>query len=344
LKEVGKYVNPQLTSINIFRFLLEQQTFQGDPALRFHPFPGPDYLVDRTSVSIAPEVLSTKVDSIDVSFSIANIGRNLHQTIGYTIQIKSPDGHETIVKQDQVVTSTFETTVHARLPLGARGKPGSYRLLITLDPAHLIDELPSPQAEDNDQLTDNLGVIGIPFFVVDNVISAVYPPNFGIVNTGAPVLIATSSNSFLKSQDFVLEIDTTALFNSPLKVREHFPDHAATLKWSPQLNFEPTGFIIGGVSTDSLSPEQKFLWSRRSFLFKPGSPNGWNQSHFHQLTDNTLKQLRPDSLSHHFKFANTFSNFRILNRYQNAGARRESQFGYIDGIFYTEFFSKFTGQ
>ena len=339
LKEVAKSVNIQYTGTNIYRYLLEQQTLQGDPALRFHPAPGPDYLVDRTSVSINPEIINIKLDSFDVSFSIANIGRNLRQTVGYSVSIKSPDGLENVVYQGELQSNGFETPVHLRLPLLSGGKPGAFRLLINVDHQHQLEELPTPQAEDNNLLTDNLGTIGIPFIVVDNVITAVFPPDFGIVNTAIPVLTATSSNSFIKRQDIVLEIDTTALFNSPSKIRERFAGHSATLQWTPQMNYVPDRVYFWRVSTDSISPEQTYLWSTRSFIYKPGSPNGWNQSHFHQLTENTLNQLLPDSTIQHFKFASTLSNFRILNRYQNAV--NGVPFGFIDGVFYTEFFSKF---
>ena len=317
LKEVAKSVNIQYNNSNPYRYLLEQQTLQGDPAIRFHPAPGPDYLVDRTSVSISPEILSIKLDSFDVSFSIANIGRNLRQTVGYTVAIKSPDGHETIVHQGQIESITFETPVHLRLPLLSGGKPGSFRLLINVDQEHQLEELPIPQAEDNNQLTDNLGTIGVPFIVIDNLISAVYPPNFGIVNTAVPVLTATSSNSFIKRQDIVLEIDTTALFNSPIKIREKFAGHSATLQWTPQINYIPNRVYFWRVSTDSISPEQTYLWSTRSFLYKPGSPNGWNQSHYHQLTDNTLDQLVTDSAAYAFKFGPRYKNYRMLNRFHD---------------------------
>jgi len=343
LMAVNNFVNPELAGSNPYRFLLEQQTFQGDPALRFHPFPGPDFLVDRSSVSISPEVLSTKLDSFDVSFSIANIGRNLQQNVDYAIHIKWPDGQETEVKKGQIESNAFETTVNVRLPLSTGGKPGAFRLLINVDPNHLLEELPAPQAEDNNQLTDNLGTIGIPFIVVDNIISAVYPPDFGIVNNTIPELIATSSNSFIKRQDIVLEMDTTALFNSPSKIREHFPGHSATLKWSPQFNYVPSQVYYWRVSTDSISPEQRYLWSRRSFLYKPDSPNGWNQSHFHQFTDNNLIQLLADSSRQNFKFDRKGKNFRMVNRYHNVDLGLVPLF-YEDGNLNAKLSSAFRNQ
>ncbi len=343
LRAVGNFVNPELTGSNQYRYLLEQQTFQGDPALRFHPFPGPDYLVDRRSVFITPEVLSTKLDSFDLRFSIVNIGRNLRQNVGYTIHIKWPDGQVKEVKQGQIGSLTFENTVNVRLALNTDSKPGVFRLLINLDPDHLLEELPVPQAEDNNQLTDNLGTVGIPFVVVDNIISAVYPPDFGIVNTTIPELTATSSNSFIKRQDIVLEMDTTPLFNSPSRIRELFPGHSATLIWSPQFNYVPGQVYYWRVSTDSISPEQRYIWNKRSFLFKAGSPSGWNQSHFHQLTDNSLIQLLADSSNQNFKFDRKGKNYRMVNRYHNVDLGLVPLF-YEDNVFNAKLSSAFRNQ
>ncbi|HUR31477.1 MAG TPA: C25 family cysteine peptidase, partial [Saprospiraceae bacterium] len=340
LKGIRIYVSPTTNAFNIYRFLLEQQTFQGDPALRLHPFPGPDYLVDRASVSITPNVLDTKQDSFDLSFSVVNIGRNPGQNVGYSIELKFANGEIRELKRDSFFADRYDSNVNVTLPLDIDKKPGIYRLMITVDPQQLVTELPAPQAEDNNQLIDNLGVTGIEFVVVDNVISAAYPPDFAIVNETAPQLIATSSNAFIKRQDVVIELDTNALFNSPLLVREKFLKHQGTLKWSPHGSLIPDQVYFWRVSTDSISPVPGYIWSTRSFLYKPGSPNGWNQSHFHQFTDNGLEQLLPDSSNYSFKFASKATNFRILNRYHDAAAS-ELPFGFIDGIFYTEFFTKF---
>jgi hypothetical protein len=343
LRNVGTFVHADSDASNPYRFLLEQQTLQGDPALRFHPLPGPDYVVDRSSVSFNPQVLNTKLDSFDVSFNINNIGRNLHQNVSFRIDIKWPDGQIINVKQGQVESVTFETPIHIRLPLNTGNKAGSFRLLISLDPSNLLAELPAPAAEENNELTDNLGSIGIPFIVVDNVISAVYPPDFAIVNTTTPELIATSSNSFIKQQDIVMELDTTALFNSPLKIREHFPDHSATLKWSPQFNYVAGKVYYWRVSTDSVSAEQTYLWSRRSFLYKPGSLNGWNQSHFYQFTDDRLTHLVADSANYEFRFGRKSKNFRMVNRYHNVDLALVPLF-YEDGVFNAKLSSAFRNQ
>ncbi|HJW29136.1 MAG TPA: C25 family cysteine peptidase, partial [Saprospiraceae bacterium] len=340
LVQVNNFVNPNLNTSNPYRYLLEQQTTQGDPAIKLNPLPGPDYVIDRESVSISPQVLNTKLDSFDLQFNIDNIGRNLNQTGDYRIRLVTPDEQVLPLKQDKFNSSQFETVITVRLPVDAAWKAGAYRLLIDVDPDNTLQELPDPEAELNNTLKDNLGIEGIQVILLSHVVKAIYPEDFAIVNK-TPILIASGSNAFEKHQDIAMEMDTTALFNSPMLVREKFLNHASLLKWTPQVQFVDGQVYYWRVSYDSIAPTQGYLWSLRSFIYRPGSPPGWNQSHFYQLDQNSLADLVPDTLNHDFDFESTLSNFRILNRYQrpNSGG---IPFGFIDNIFYTEFFSKYT--
>ncbi len=340
LKPLKNFINLDIEGSNSYRYLLEQQTLQGDPALQMHPLPGPDYIIDPATVSISPDVLNTKLDSVDVHFSVTNIGRNLRQDVNYTIKIRLPDGQDIEVGRDTLTASQYNSVLTHRIPLAIGGKSGAFRLLISIDPQNTIEELPAPDAEDNNQLIDNLGLEGIEFFVIDNLMSAVYPPDFSIVTETIPELIATGSNAFSKSLDIVLEIDTTALFNSPSLVKDRFVDHSSTLKWSPPINWVPDQVYYWRVSTDSISPDQGYHWSRKSFLYKPDSSPGWNQSHFHQFTDNDLDRLLIDSTRQSFTFGSKSRNFIILNRFQDVVQ------GLIpkvveDGILFAEFFTGF---
>lgn len=340
LKAVSNYVNVDLDGSNSYRYLLEQQTFQGDPALQLHPLPGPDYIVDPQSVVFAPAHLETKQDSFDLTFSALNIGRNLHQKVPFSVSIRLPDGNEILLGLDTLRADSFRNPVTIHLPLLTGGKSGAFRLLISLDPSNVLEELAAPDAEANNQLVDNLGVEGIPFFVVDNLMKAVYPPDFSIVTTTQPEMVACGTNAFNAAQDIAFELDTTALFNSPSKVHETFYDHVATAKWAPPIQWIPDQVYYWRVSPDSLSPEQGYLWDRRSFIYKPGTSPGWNQSDFHQLTDNTLNQLLADSTHRTFTFGTKSRSFNILNRFQDVVQ------GLIprvieDGVILAEFFTGF---
>jgi hypothetical protein len=340
LKAVSTFVDIQKETSNAYRYLLEQQTFQGDPALLLHPFPGPDYTIDPNSISFSPDVLNTKLDSFDISFSVLNIGRNLNQQLDYSIQIKLPDGETFDVRQDTFSALTYQTNITTRIPLVTGKKTGAFRLLITVDASSTIVELPAPAAENNNRLVDNLGAEGIEIFIVDDLITAAYPPDFSIVTTTSPEMVATGSNAFSKGLNVVFEIDTTPFFNSAALIREKFVDHSSTFTWSPQGNWTPGEVYYWRVSTDSLSPEQPFHWSKRSFLYQPGSFPGWNQSEFYQFTDNTFDRIIADSVNREFTFGSKSSNFNILNRFHDITQGLIPKVT-IDGVIKAEFFTGF---
>ena len=340
LKALTNFIDIDNPGSVSYRYLLEQQTLQGDPALQLHPFPGPDYTIDANSITFTPEVINTKLDSFDISFSVANIGRNLHQTIHYKIQIRLPDGQIIEAKQDTLTSNTYLTTITSRIPLLTGKETGAFRLLITLDPDHTIEELPAPDAENNNLLVDNLGAEGIAFFIVDDLVAAAYPPDFSIVNITSPLLVATGSNAFSRGLNIVFEVDTTPFFNSPFLIHERFADHSSTISWSPQATWIPDQVYFWRVSTDSISPEQSYNWSRKSFIYQPGSFSGWNQSDFYQFTDNELQSLLADSTKETFTFGSSFRNFNILNRFHDIAQGLIPKVT-IDGTIKAEFFTGF---
>ncbi len=340
LQAVDDLVDVDLNGSNSYRYLLEQHTLQGDPALQMYPFPGPDYVIDRKTVSFSPKTLDTKLDSFDVTFAISNIGRNLREEVAYSVRLRLPGGEEIVVKKDTLEALTFKNLNTVRVPLLSGGNAGSFRLLITVDPDDTIEELPNPEAELNNQLIDDLGVEGIEFFVASDLITAVYPPDFSIVTDEVPELIATASNGFSHSINMVAQIDTTVFFNSPLFTEEKFENHSATLRWKPSVTLIPDQVYYWRVSTDSITPGDEYVWSRKSFLYKPGSFSGWNQSHFHQFTDNDFQQILPDSTNRDFIFDRKSSHFNILNRYLDVDQGLIPKV-VLDGDILAEFFTGF---
>lgn len=317
LQTIGKQVNPESSALNTLRYLLEQQTFQGDPAIRMYPLPGPDYIIDNKSVSWAPTLPTTRTDSLDLRFTILNIGKNIHHELAYTVSMESPDGEIHLLASSAVQMSTFDQDISIRIPFVKKPVPGLYTLHLQLDPEDKIEELPHPEAKLNNHLRDNLGKTGIALYVADNVFTSVWPPDFAIVQSSKPTLIASGSNAFLPSQQIVFQLDTHALFNSPFLITEQITGQSATIEWQPPVDLEPGREYFWRVSIDSSGSNQAYSWSRRSFIYLPDSPDGWNQSHFHQLTDNPVVQLAADSSKYTFDFNQKAINFRMINRFHN---------------------------
>jgi len=69
-------------------------------------------------------------------------------------------------------------------------------------------------AESNNSITKE-------FYIYEDEARPAYPYNFAIINVANQKLIASTANAFSDLKDYVMEIDTTQLFNSPLKVNPY---------------------------------------------------------------------------------------------------------------------------
>ena len=86
-----------LTGLEI-KTIVQQFSLMGDPSIRLHPTPGPDYVVDRSSVQFSPKVISIQEDSFQLEFDVLNLGQFIQDSITVDIRQKLPGGEELKVK------------------------------------------------------------------------------------------------------------------------------------------------------------------------------------------------------------------------------------------------------
>ena len=78
---------------------------------------------------------------------------------------------------------------------------------MTIDYGNGVDEL----YESNNSVTKE-------FYIIEEDVKPVYPYDFSIVNKPNTKLIVSSADPFAVSQEYLMEMDTTELFNSPFKI------------------------------------------------------------------------------------------------------------------------------
>ncbi|MDX1479444.1 MAG: C25 family cysteine peptidase [Saprospiraceae bacterium] len=287
---LGHSVNEGSRPMSMFsgftsRILVEQQTLTGDPALRFYPSSGRDYTWDFESVQVTPEILTTNLDSFDLTADLVNIGVNAPDLVELQVEQQLPDGSRFVVAEKEVFVDRFRTTISFRVPMHKRSS-GINRFYLTVDQNDLIAELPDPAAELNNVLANSAGVEGIEVFVLDNRALATYPPEFAIVTETNIELVASSTNAFAKGNTFVLQIDTTATFDSPVMASEIFKPVGGVVKWRPDVNLIPGTVYYWRVGLEGGGGPAATIWDISSFLYAPGSSRGWNQSHYYQYLRN----------------------------------------------------------
>jgi len=295
-KSIGESVLGVLTRFQnnsgTTRELVQQNTINGDPAIIINAAPGPDYIVDPSSVSFEPSVVTAQQDSFDLIFSVNNIGKNVTDSIVVEIERQTSDGNRSKVVSKKVKAPSYSDQLKYRLSTDGEKGVGLNRLFIKVDTEDEVAELPAPAAEDNNELFDNLGRKGIELYIVDNSARAVYPGDFSIVNKQTIELKASTGDPFATVQKYVFELDTTALFNSPFKQSKQITQSGGLLKWTPQVGLTDETVYYWRVSQDSTISTIGYVWDTRSFLYDAEGENGWNQSHYYQYQNNDYEGIK----------------------------------------------------
>ena len=75
------------------------------------------------------------------------------------------------------------------------------------------------------------------FTVFEDELSPVYPSNFAIVNRQNIKLAASTANPLVPSRQYLMEMDTTELFNSSFKISKSIVTTGGLIEFDPGIRF-----------------------------------------------------------------------------------------------------------
>lgn len=288
-------------------------TLNGDPAVRLNLGAAPDFTVDPASVGTDPATVFATHANVDLQFDVINLGNHEVDSLDVIVERQFPNGGRSIVFDGRIARPSVRQKVHIAFPGGGEDAVGYNLFFVQLDPANRIDEGPQPWAEQNNEL-EIQGKKGYTTFVFGNEARPVQPPEFAILQTDAPLLIAGNSNTLAFESTYYFELDTTEYFDSPLREQYSVKQTGGVLQWKPQRRLLPDKVYYWRVSPDSLG-SGRFAWRSSSLIYLPGSSPGWNQSHFFQWQKNELQKMRIDEPTRNWQYSPSFIEFRATNGY-----------------------------
>ena len=262
--------------------LHQQFTLHGDPAMRLSPRPGPDYVVDASTVSFEPSTVSSVLDSFTINFEVNNIGRNISDSFYIMVEQRLPAGDEIMLLMEKIKAPAFGAALSYKVPNFGVIASGQNRIFITIDTNGDVDELPNPVAEMNNELYGGDGQKGVPLYITDNSAKAIYPNDFAIVNEQELTLRSSTRNTMVGLQKYIYQIDTTELFNSPALRSTEITQIGGVVEWAPDISLENERVYYWRISPDSTDATIGYVWDSNSFVYLENSEKGWNQSHFYQ--------------------------------------------------------------
>ncbi|MBK7762302.1 MAG: hypothetical protein IPI46_02885 [Bacteroidetes bacterium] len=309
-KSFGKTLGEQLKN-NIFtlntagdaslRQHAEQIILNGDPATKMYSFAKPDYAIEEKGLNFQQLNITTALDSFDVSIALHNLGQYNQDSVSVFIRRTLPNGIENVlVHQNYSIAIT--DTLHVRIPVQGNLALGDNSLEIILDQSGFIDEI----SETNNTLKR-------VFNVYNDDLVPVYPYEFGIVNIQGLTLKASTLNPFAPLKTYVLQIDTTENFDSPLLNTTHISSTGGVIKWQPPITLQDSTVYYWRTAMDTLYGNPKHKWSYSSFIYIDGSLPGWNQSHYFQFQKDNYNEIFLDSASRKFVFNGVNKKLLVQN-------------------------------
>lgn len=283
---------------------LQNILFQGDPGLSTFSPESPDFYTDNNLITSSVNPLNTGTDSAIITTVVYNLGKATEDSIDITIQHQKPDGTILYLADTQRVViknvDTFKFIVH----FDNVADIGQNILTVKVNPSSEISEISHAQ---------NVAVLNL--FMSADVLLPIYPYEYAIVHSLPITLKASALNVFKDNQDFIVQIDTTELFNSPLKQQTVVHNSiGGVVSWQPGITAVDSQVYywraaVGGAETDST------LWSNSSFVYLTNGSDGWNQSHYYQFKkDEPYHNMELEDTAKDFRFGQMPNEVLVFNR------------------------------
>ena len=252
---------------------LEELNLHGDPAIRINAFAAPDFVVEDPLVKISPSIISVADNSFSVTVKMMNIGKVINDSIRVSVIRKLPNDSSKVIFNQLVPAIAYADSLTFTVPVNPGTDKGLNKIIVTLDVDNKVQEL----SETNNTITKE-------FYILEDEIRPTSPYNYSIVNTQQVTFSASTANPLGGQRQYVMEMDTTELFNSTFKKQYTSNGIGGAIEFKPtDVTFTDSTVYYWRTSMIPLNGGQQ-IWNSYSFVYLPNGGTGFNQSHYFQHT------------------------------------------------------------
>lgn len=283
------------------RIHLEEINLHGDPALKINNFAKPDYVIEDQLVKFTPSIISVADQNFKVTVKVMNLGRAIRDSIRVRIRQKLPN--DTIrVLFNQLVPATLNTdSFNLVVPINPLTDKGLNKLLVSVDVDNRVSEI----SESNNELSKD-------FYIFEDELRPTSPYNYSIVNKQGITFYASTANPLSGQRQYVMEIDTTELYNSAFKKTYNVSGVGGIVEFKPgNLTFGDSTVYYWRTATVP-PPGNNYIWNSYSFVYLANSTSGFNQSHSYQHQKSTATDINY-SAANKWKFNASNKAIKIKN-------------------------------
>jgi hypothetical protein len=290
MKATSLYLEQTFANDAFTQMIAEEMTLNGDPSVKINTHAKPDYVLEPQMISFNPAVVNVEDASFTRRVIVPNLGRAIivPDSIVLSVDRVFPGG-STLRYEKKILAPCYIDTVDIEIPTGAASAFGLNNFIIKIEDEDKIDEL-----------SETNNTVGVSLNILSDDIFPIYPYEFAIVNRAEDslTLAASTANSFASQKTYLIEIDTTELFNSSFKKSQTFTMTGGLLKWRLPflLSSMPDSTVYyWRVGLDSISNSNFRGYNYSSFVYLPNDSAGWNQSHYYQWQKNEYNNVFLDN-------------------------------------------------
>ncbi|WP_018616316.1 C25 family cysteine peptidase [Segetibacter koreensis] len=330
-KSITYNMNEAIKAMNSFygtdniggRLHAEETTLDGDPALKMNSFPQPDFVVEEPQIRVVPNILSVADNKFTVKVQVYNIGKAAGDSVSLQVKHIYPNGTDTLIFNKKIRSIRYIDSVSIEVPIVSNRDKGENKISVSVD----VDNKYAEINELNNTSSKT-------FTIFEDELTPVYPYNFSIVNHSNIKLSASTANPLVQSREYLMEMDTTELFNSPFKVNRNTTSVGGLIEFDPGVSFTDSTVYYWRVAP---ATSGAIRWNTSSFVYLAGSSTGFNQSHFFQHTKSSTKNIEIDSSSRKWKFSRQPNTLTIVNSIFPVSGDEDSHFSIsVNGILETQ--------
>ena len=262
------------------RIHLEEITLHGDPALRINSAAKPDYAIEDQLVKFIPNIISVADNSFNIDIKMMNIGRAIRDSMRVTVKQKLPNDSIKVLYSQRVPATLFTDSLYLTVPINPITDKGLNKLIVTLDDGNKIDEL-----------FETNNILNKDFYIFEDELRPISPYNYSIINQQNISFYASTANPLNSQRQYIMEIDTTELFNSSFKKSYNVSGVGGVIEFKPG-NITLADSVVYYWRTATVPTSgNTYIWNSSSFIYLPNSAAGFNQSHYYQFKKNTYNRI-----------------------------------------------------
>jgi len=299
----------QIATANIlFHSNYSGMSLQGDPALKLNSHLAPEIVLTPERVWTTPSEIDLSVDSFDLNIVVTNIGAAFIDTFEVSIQRFFPSGSDStyLIKIPGLL---YRDTIQYKLA-------SNHAIGVGLNNFSIQADLPvSVIGEHYDEITNNQ--ITFSTYISSNDLIPIWPYEYAIIPSDTITCKSSTVNPFASTRQYIYEIDTTDLFDSPFKKHQYIISAGGVVEARPydwinsgSLTSDPITFTDSTVYFWRCSPDSTTKsWQESSFQYIPNKW-GWGQAHFFQFKNNDYTNLLYNRTTRTFDFESSIAQVK----------------------------------